>query len=109
MNVDWLRRTRWPVTEARGYEILRPLEDPTRAAMILRVWDPLSDVAYTSVMPYAAIMAADTASGGLNMKLGMLLAQLDAVAWAMRKYDIPASWETAYYRVAGEWPEGMQT
>ena len=36
--------------------------------------------------------------------VGELHGQLDAIVWAVARYDIPPSWQSAYYRVGGRWP-----
>lgn len=78
----------------RSVHITQPLEHC--GAYCVRVHDPSCDLVVTHY-------AAD--KGGIDYATQRGHAQLDRTVWAVSRYDIPPSWETAYYRVAGVWPD----
>jgi hypothetical protein len=78
--------------------LLEPLAMPDRACWLVRAYDDESGVCCTGFVPH------NNWPRGRDYAEMRAMTLLDAVAWAMRKYEIPPSWETAYYRVAGEWP-----
>jgi hypothetical protein len=83
--------------------LLDPVEMSSGAGYQVRAYDDASDMYCCECVPRSTWRL-----GGREYAEHHAMLMLRAVAWAMRKYDIPPSWQTAYYRVAGKWPEGMQ-
>lgn len=74
---------------------------PERACWLVRAYDDDSGVCCSEYVPHYNWPRWRGQAEDRAMRL------LDACAWAMRKFDIPPSWETAYWRVAGEWPTSL--
>lgn len=108
--MNWLKRLttsqpRYPVELEGGLQILAPIESLRADAWVLRVYDPHSDIVITEHV--ASWAMASEVGHAVDAIISSMIRRLEVIVWAMRKFDIPPSWQTAYYRACGEWPEGF--
>jgi hypothetical protein len=77
--------------------LLCPLELPMKPGLLIRSFDEETGVSISQCVEVGDMKARLEAECHV-------LRQLESVVWAMKKYDIPPSWQTAYYVACGEWP-----